>query len=310
MPKLAIVTENLTRDFGAVRAVDHLSLEVRMGAIFGFLGPNGAGKTTTVRLLLGLLEPTSGRAQVLGFDTHREAAEIRNRTGALLEFSGLYDRLSAYDNLDYYGRIWRLSSPERAARIDELLHHFDLWDRRLEAVDAWSHGMRRKLAIARALLHRPALVFLDEPTSGLDPVAAAALRKELASLSSSEGVTIFLSTHNLLEAEQLCDQVAVIRRGQLIAKGRPSELRSQPSAQQVEVYGRGFSDTIVKLLLKRNEVLGAHLNGHSLLLDLQWAADTAPLVSLLVESGVDIEEVRKQNMGLEAAFMTLMEDVP
>ncbi len=139
----AIRTEELTRDFPGVRAVSDLSLEVPRGTIFGFLGPNGSGKTTTIRLLLGLLEPSAGAAEVLGFDTHRQAPAIRERCGALLEYSGLYERLSAEDNLEYFARIWRLPDAERRARIKELLSHVDLWDRRSERTGTWSRGMKR-----------------------------------------------------------------------------------------------------------------------------------------------------------------------
>jgi ABC-2 type transport system ATP-binding protein len=173
---IAIQTESLGRDFGAVRALDGLSLQVPAGIIFGFLGPNGAGKTTCIRLLLGLLEPSSGRAQVLGYDTRSQAGEIRRRTGALLENPGVYERLSAEDNLELYGRIWRLPAAERRSRTKELLSHLKLWERRREAVSTWSRGMIQKLAIARALLHRPQLIFLDEPTAGLDAIAADTLR--------------------------------------------------------------------------------------------------------------------------------------
>ena len=142
MTEIAIRTEDLTRDFATVRAVDALSLTVPKGIIFGFLGPNGSGKTTTIRLLLGLLEPSAGRAEVLGFDLARQADEVRSRSGALLEHDGLYERLSAADNLEFYGRIWQLSAAERAARIKELLSHFSLWERRKEMAGAWSRGNR------------------------------------------------------------------------------------------------------------------------------------------------------------------------
>jgi len=219
MTETAIHTENLTRDFSTVRAVDRLSLEVPTGTTFGFLGPNGAGKTTAIRLLLGLLEPTAGWAEVLGFDTRTQADEIRARTGALLEHHGLYGRLSAEDNLEFYGRVWRLPRVERQARTRELLTHLGLWERRKEKVGTWSRGMKQKLALARALLHRPSLIFLDEPTAGLDPIAAAAVREDLAALAAREGVTVFLTTHNLSEAEKLCHQVGVIRQGKLLAVG-------------------------------------------------------------------------------------------
>src|SRR5947199_522825 len=197
-----IRTEHLSRFFSTVKAVDDLTLEVPAGIVFGFLGPNGAGKTTTIHLLLGLLEPTRGQARVLGFDTRTQADAIRARSGALLEFAGLYERMSAQDNLDLYGRIYRMPSPERQARIKELLTHLDLWDRRRDLVGTWSRGMKQKLAVARALFHHPPLVFLDEPTAGLDPLAATALREDLAGLVAREGVTVFLTTHNLAEAEK------------------------------------------------------------------------------------------------------------
>lgn len=172
MTAIAIRTVNLSRDFGNVQAVDNLSLEVPRGIVFGFLGANGSGKTTTIRLLLGLLEPTSGRAEVFGFDTRLQANEIRRRTGALLEHPGLYERLSAEDNLEFYGRVWRLPTARRRSRIKELLSNLGLWQRRHESVGSWSRGMKQKLAVARAMLHCPPLIFLDEPTNGLDPVAA------------------------------------------------------------------------------------------------------------------------------------------
>src|SRR5260370_23168477 len=194
MPEPIIRTEPLSRFFGTVKAVDDLSLEVPAGIVFGFLGPNGAGKTTTIHLLLGLLEPTKGQASVLGFDTRTQADEIRARSGALLEFAGLYERMSAEYNLDFYGRIYRMPAPARRARIQELLTHLDLWDRRRDLVGTWSRGMKQKLAGAPALLHHPPLVFLDEPTAGFDPLAAAALREDLASLVPPEGGTGFLTT--------------------------------------------------------------------------------------------------------------------
>ncbi len=308
MSDYAIRTDNLTRDFGTVRAVDHLALEVPRGIIFGFLGPNGAGKTTTIRLLLGLLEPTQGRAEVLGFDTLSQADEIRSRTGALLEHPGLYERLSAEDNLEFYGRIWRMPGHARQARIKDLLTHLGLWERRKETVGTWSRGMKQKLAIARALLHRPSLVFLDEPTAGLDPIAAAALREDLATLANREGMTVFLTTHNLAEAEKLCQRVGVIRKGQLLAVGSPDELRARQGTPRVEILGRGFSENVLASIRARPEVLKVEHRDNRLLIDLCGVVDTAPLVSLVVGAGAQVEEVRRGNASLEEAFLTLMEE--
>jgi ABC-2 type transport system ATP-binding protein len=307
MSEIAIRTEQLRRDFGARRAVDDLTLTVPTGIIFGFLGPNGAGKTTTIRLLLGLLEPTRGRAEVLGLDTRSHADGIRAQTGALLEYPGLYERLTAEDNLDFYGRIWRLPRGERRARIRELLEHFGLWERRHEGVGTWSRGMRQKLAVARTLLQRPALIFLDEPTAGLDPLAAAALHTDLLSLTEREGVTVFLTTHNLAEAEALCRRVGVIREGKLLAVGHPDELRIRSTGPHCEIVGRGFTERALEQLRSRPEVGSVALRNGHLRIGLRSDASVAPLVRLLADEGAEVEEVRKDRASLEDVFLALME---
>jgi ABC-2 type transport system ATP-binding protein len=261
MSEPIIRTEHLSRTFGKVTAVDDLSLSVPEGIVFGFLGPNGAGKTTTIHLLLGLLEPTKGRAWVMGLDARTQANEIRARTGALLEFAGLYERMTAEDNLDFYGRIYRMRPSERKARIKELLTHIDLWDRRKEQVVRWSRGMKQKLAVARALFHHPKLIFLDEPTAGFDPVAAAALRTDLSTLVAREGATVFLNTHNLTEAEKLCAQVGVIRNGKLLTVGNPDKLRMGKANPHVEIMGRGFTEELLASLRGRPEVAGVQQEG-------------------------------------------------
>jgi len=307
MPEPIIRTEHLSRFFGTVKAVDDLSLEVPAGIVFGFLGPNGAGKTTTIHLLLGLLEPTQGQASVLGFDTRTQADAIRAHSGALLEFSGLYERMSAQDNLDLYGRIYQMPAPARQARIKELLTHLELWERRQDQVSTWSRGMKQKLAVARALFHHPPLVFLDEPTAGFDPVAAA-LRNDLASLVAREGVTVFLNTHNLTEAEKLCAQVGVIRQGKLVTVGAPDELRARTGGPQAEIVGRGFTEQILTTLREQPEVAHADLHNSHLLLELRGESEMGPLVSLLVHAGAEVEEVRRGKASLEDVFLTLMEE--
>jgi len=306
--ELAIQTDRLSRDFNGLRAVDELTLRVPAGSIFGFLGPNGAGKTTTLRLLLGLLEPSSGSAEVLGHDTRSGADRIRERAGALLEHSGLYERLSAEDNLEFYGRVYRLSSTERRKRSEELLSSLGLWERRREQVAGWSRGMKQKLAVARALLHRPSLVFLDEPTAGLDPIAASGLREELAGLAEREGVTVFLTTHNLAEAESLCQQIAVIRRGRLVAAGAPAELRAQMSRPELVVRGSGFSPALIRGLVSRPEVARVtHVDGQ-LHISLRQAGQTAELVRWIVSQGSEVEEVHKASVSLEEVFFKLVEE--
>ena len=307
MSALAIQAEGLVRDFGPIRALDHLSLEVPSGIVFGFLGPNGAGKTTAIRAFLGLVEPTAGSARVLGFDTRRESHRIRERAGALLEHHGLYERLTAEQNLDFTGRVWHLPASERRARIRELLQQFGLWERRLEPAGKWSRGMKQKLAVARAVFHRPPLVFLDEPTAGLDPVASAALREDLASLAAGQGVTIFLTTHNLVEAERLCDLVGVIRKGKLAALGPPSSLRTTDDSS-VRIVGTGIDQDTADVATTVPGVLEARLLDGGLDVKLAEGARPAALVAMLVERGVGIDEVRRDRQTLEETFLELVTD--
>ena len=305
-PELAIETAGLTKDFPSTRAVDDLTLEVPRGSIFGFLGPNGAGKTTTIRLLLGLQEATRGSARVLGFDCAKHPEEVRKRCGVLLEQSGLMERLSALDNLDLYGRMWRLRSDVRARRIEELLRRLNLWERREDRVRTWSRGMKQKLAIARTLVHRPALIFLDEPTAGLDPVAASELRDDLSRLARQEKVTVFLNTHNLGEAGKLCDHVGVIREGRLLAVGTPEELRERRGSGRVLIAGSGFSANMVELLAERVEVDSVREDGGRLVVELNGTPDVSPLIRFLVRLGADVSEVRATDNTLEEVFLSLV----
>jgi len=308
-PKAPVIfLENLTRDFDSFRAVDQLSLEIPSGIVFGFLGPNGAGKTTTIRMLLGLMEPTSGRANILGYDSQTQAAEIRANTGALLEHSGVYEHLSAEGNLEFFGRVYRMPMNQRKRRIKELLSQMGLWERRKEPVGKWSRGMKQRLALARALLHRPPLVFLDEPTAGLDVMAASAVREDIAALVSQQRTTVFLTTHNMVEAEKLCSQVAVIRDGSLIALGSTEELKSQAGTPQIEISGKGFTPGVLDHLKARPEIVQAEaINGH-LQITLFQETGVSNLINLLVLEGVEVEEVHRGKASLEDVFLTLMEE--
>jgi ABC-2 type transport system ATP-binding protein len=221
---VVIETENLTRAFGAQTAVDNLSLEVTSGEIFGFLGHNGAGKTTTVRLLNGLLSPTSGASRVLGLDPVTQGPALRRRTGVLTETPSLDNRMTAYENLAIFAAMYGVPSAEARARTNQLLAIFALDDRATERVAGFSKGMKQRLALARALVHQPDLIFLDEPASGLDPVVTRQLHDLILHLSRNEGKTIFLCTHNLGEAQKLCQRVAVLQHGRLLALGTPRQL--------------------------------------------------------------------------------------
>jgi ABC-2 type transport system ATP-binding protein len=304
----AIQTTNLSRSFNQVKAVDQVSLEIFPGTIFGFLGPNGSGKTTTIRLLLGLLEPSAGSSRVLSFDPIKDGQKVRENCGALLEHTGLYERLTAEDNLDFYGRVWHLSSQERKTRIKELLEKMDLYDRRDEIVKSWSRGMKQKLAVARAMIHRPKVIFLDEPTAGLDPVASAAFREDLLNLVHNTGVTVFLTTHNLSEAEKVCQQVGVIRSGKLLMVGSPDKLRLEKGSAFIEVVGSGFSDAVIHSLNQLRGVESVARNDQHIRINVTEGVDTGFLVPFLVQQGVNIEEVRKGQASLEDVFLTMMEE--
>jgi ABC-2 type transport system ATP-binding protein len=301
----AISIQNLTKDFDTVRALDSLSFEVPSGTIFGFLGPNGAGKTTTIRLLLGLLEPSSGDARVLGFDTRSQADQIRARTGALLEHTGIYEQMSAENNLTFYARAFCVPEAERRARIQELLTHMGLWERRKDQAGNWSRGMKQKLALARTLLHRPRLILLDEPTAGLDVQSAVAIREDLEALVSQEDVTIFLTTHNMVDAEKLCHQVAVIRDGRLVAVGSPEKLKAQASSPRLEIKGRGFHHAALESLRAHPQVGNMQIQNGHLVINLLSETDPAPLVSILVGAGAHVEEVHRSKASLEDIFLLL-----
>lgn len=302
----AIRTRGLTRRFAGIPAVDGLDLEVPAGSIFGFLGPNGAGKTTTIRLLLGLLEPSAGEAEVLGRNVLSDSQGIRERVGVLLENDGLYDRLTARQNLDFFARVARLSSNERKTRIRALLEEIGLWERRDDPVADFSRGMKQKLALARAFIHRPELLFLDEPTAGLDPPTAVGLRRELVSLAREEGVTVFLTTHNLLEAERVCDRVAVIRQGRLLAEGPPESIRSG-GKRSLEVTAMGLRPDLVARLAGEPNVISARVEPDGrLVLGLVEGTSTAPLIRILVEDGAEVSEARITSASLEESFLALL----
>jgi ABC-2 type transport system ATP-binding protein len=219
---------DLTRSFGHLVAVDGISLRVPDGTILALLGPNGAGKTTTVRMLAGLLAPTSGTATVAGYDVRRDPAAVRARIGLVTDAPGLHEQMTVTAYLAFYGSIYGMSRAACARRIDELLVFFDLHDHRNQRMTSFSKGMKQKVALARALLHQPAALFLDEPTSGLDPLATRAVRALILGLKGASH-SIVLCTHDLDEAERLADQVAIVRQGRIVACDAPAALRASGS---------------------------------------------------------------------------------
>ncbi len=221
-----IETADLTKRFGDFTAVDGINLSVREGEVLALLGPNGAGKTTTVRMLASILKPTAGWAHITGYDTVDDAKLVRTIVGLLTEFPGLYLRMRGMEYLDFFGQLQGLSRPERAEQSERLLKRFELWDARDQRTGEYSKGMRQKLALVRAMLHDPQVLFLDEPTSAMDPHSAKLVRDAILELRQDQH-TVILCTHNLNEAEMLADRIAIIRRGRIVALGTAAELKAQ-----------------------------------------------------------------------------------
>jgi ABC-2 type transport system ATP-binding protein len=231
----AVRAENLTKFYGNLCAVDHISFEVGKGEVFGFLGPNGAGKTTTVRMLTGVSLPSEGTAEIMGYDIQRQSVEAKELMGIVPDISNVYNELSAWDNLTFTGKLYSMPKVERESRAKELLELFDLYTRRDEKVETYSRGMKRRVCIAMALINRSSILFLDEPTSGLDVQSVLSIRTKIRQLNE-DGLTIFLTTHNMEEASQMCDRVAILNRGNIVAIDSPEKLkRTIESLQSIEV---------------------------------------------------------------------------
>ena len=301
----AIETHKLTRRFGDRVAVDDLTLKIPAGTVFGFLGPNGAGKTTTVRMLAALIAPTGGDARVAGHALDAARAAIRRSVGLLTETPGLYDRLSARQNLVFFARLYDLDGDQSTAQAERYLHMLGLWERRDDPVGGFSKGMRQKLAIARALLHDPAVIFLDEPTAGLDPEAARSVRDFVKDLRA-QGRTIFLTTHNLPEADELCDLIGVFRT-QLLHLDTPANLRMMLFGQGTRVVLAGEAQQWVETAQELPFVRGATAQNGTLSVTLDDPDRHNPaLVQRLVGAGAQIRYVQPMTHSLEDVYLELV----
>jgi len=311
----AIETVGLVKRFGSLAAVDGLSFEVEAGEIFGLLGPNGSGKTTTIRMLSCLIAPTEGQASVGGHDIRRDPLRVRETVGVLTENPSLYERLTAYENMEFFARAYGAADEAaRAKRIREVLEFFELWGRRDERVGTYSKGMKQKLAIARAIVHNPEVLFLDEPTAGLDPKASKDIRDMMERLSRQEKHTILLCTHNLEDAERLCRHVMIINKGRSIVAGTTDELRKKIAGPpKLEVCLIKVTEQIMRTVEASENVKAVEVNGANtkLVIDVDDPDGSTPcVVKRIVDAGGLVRSVQLVEPSLEEAYLKLVKEAP
>ena len=305
-----IDTNNLTRTFGNITAVDNLNLHVEKGEVLGLLGPNGAGKTTTVRMLCCLIGKTNGDATIGGYSIGNpdDALKIRKMVGFLPENVGLYDSLSAYRNLDFYGQLYEVPEATRRENIEHLLKALGIWERREDAVGGFSKGMKQKIAIARALIHDPEVVFLDEPTANLDPEASKTVRDFVMDLKK-ERRTIIINTHNLNEAERLCDRIAILK-SKLVAVDAPKNLERSLYNRKTIVHLDTIPDAVHSAVQNLSVVKSVRTTDNKLVLELEHPeVDNPQVVKAVVLAGGNVQYVTELRSTLEDVYLKLIREV-
>ncbi len=300
---IALQIQNLTRRFGDLVAVDNISFEIKKGEIFGLLGPNGAGKTTTLSMLSTMLAPTSGSALVNGIDTEKDPDGVRKSIGIVFQDQSLDEELTAYENMDFHGRLYRIPAEVRNQRITGLLTLVELNDRRDDIVKTFSGGMRRRLEIARGLLHHPAVLFLDEPTLGLDPQTRNHLWQYIATLAKEKGITIILTTHYMEEADRLCNRVAIIDHGRIIANDTPKNLKDGLGGDLITI---GSPDpAAVAAALSEPWVTRVETHADTVVVSLKNAdQQVSRIVTLLNERHIPILSITIHKPTLEDVFLS------
>ena len=297
---------SLTRTFGSVTAVDRVTLHVEKGEVFGLLGPNGAGKTTVVRMLCCLISKTSGEARIADYavGNEKDSLKIRKMIGLVPDNVGLYDELSAYENLDFYGKLYECSEAQRRGNIQRFLTMLGLWEKRDDAAGTFSKGMRQELAIARALIHDPRVLFMDEPTANLDPESAKTVRDFILDLKKQKR-TIFLNTHNLDEAQRICDKIGILN-SKLMAIGTPEELERSVSGRKTVVQLERASDSILSAL-KELPLGNIAVDGNRLTIDVtDPEKENVAIVDAIVRAGGHIQSVVVEGSTLEDAYLKLV----
>lgn len=306
MGEFALVTRALSKTFDARRAIDNVNISVPTGSRFAIVGTKSAGKTTLLRLLLGLVEPSEGTVQVLGYDVQTDADPIRQVTGVLWSDAGVYERLTVAENLEFYGHIWHMRPGDLRTRARDLLTRLSIWDIRNYPAHTLTPLQRRRLTLARAVIHHPALLFADEPANDLVPEDRTTFQNDLDRLLTQEGMTFVFTTPEFSSALELATHMAILRHGQIIAQGPISTFTDGAAGPVVEIIGRGFSDHVMALIQRRREVDAVQRIGNRLILRLNGDHDTAPLVSLLVEASADVEEVRRHASGTQSVIDALL----
>ncbi len=250
-----IEIKNLTKKFKDFAAVDNITFNVKKGEIFAFLGPNGAGKTTTIKMLTTLASPTSGTILINGYDPTKQQEETRESFGIVFQDPSLDDDLTAYENLDMHGMLYKVRKKDRRERIEQLLNFVELWDRRKDLVKHFSGGMKRRLEIARGFLHHPKVLFLDEPTIGLDPQTRNHIWNYLKKMNQEEGTTVFLTTHYMEEADKVCDRIAIIDHGKIVAQGTSEELKAKTNTDYLEDAFLALTGTAIREEAVKNQAM-------------------------------------------------------
>jgi len=302
-----IVSEGLTKYFGAVKAIEDFTVKIPDGQIFGLLGPNGAGKTTTMRMLSCLIKPTKGNAWIddLEIGNKDDAQKIRQMIGLLPEVPGLYETLGAYKNLDYYAQFYDVPKAKREESIKKTLTDLGLWERRNEPVGGFSKGMKQKIAIARSFVHEPRYIFLDEPTASLDPEAAKTVREYILELKA-RGDTILINTHNLSEAERICDSVAVVKN-KMVKIGNPKELARGLFSRKIRITIDHIANTLLNELASLKGVSAVELTKNQLVLSVQNPEEQNPMIlSFLLTHGVKVQFVSEEEHSLEDVYLKLI----
>jgi len=302
----AIETRDLTKYYGDFLAVDHISFEVEQGELFGFLGPNGAGKTTTIRMLTGVSTPTQGEASIMGLNIVKESVKAKSLMGIVPDISNVYTELSAWENLTFTGKLYGVSKAQREEKAEDLLKRFGLYERRADKVEEFSRGMKRRVCIAMALVNDSRLLFLDEPTAGLDVKSVRVIRKLVRDLNE-EGLTVFLTTHNIEEASRMCDRIAIINRGKIAAIDTPERLKSaMKTSQAVEITFKEVGVRIQKRLEALPSVREVQKRGDKLRLLTEESSKTLKEVWHFIEEN-DLDPITLNTLGpsLEDVFLRL-----